>query len=321
MADTTTTQIDAAVGHYFDRRLLIKAKPSLNYLRFAQVRDIPSNTSEVIKFRRYTLLSAATTPLTEGTTPSGSRLSKTDVTGTPLQYGDFITLTDKLLFTTQDPILQEMADVLGQQAGNTLDQLTRTVLVAGTTVQYASTATTTATITSSMKITKAEIKEAVRTMKGNNALKIMEMIDPSDKFNTTPVAAAFIAFVHPDTTFDLKEIPGFIRVEEYPSTKPALPDEVGALDEVRFIESTNASVDSGAGSGSIDVYDTVIIAANAYGITRVVGEAMRNIIKPLGSAGSADPLDQRQTSGWKANFVPIRLNEAFMLRLEHAVSS
>lgn len=266
------------------------------------------------------MLSAATTALSEGVTPTGSQLAVTNVDATVAQYGDFVTMTDFLVLTTNDPVLAEANDLLAQQAANTLDQLTRTVLAAGTTIQYASTASSTGTVTSSMKLTKAEIQEAVRTLKQNNAKKITQMIDSSDGFNTSPVDACFVAFVHPNTVYDLKNIAGFIRVEEY-GQKKAMPGEVGALDEVRFIESTNAYVNSGAGAGSIDVYGTIIVGADAYGVSRIAGSAMKNIIKPLGSAGSADPLDQRQTSGWKATFVAKILNEAFMLRIEHAVSA
>lgn len=87
MADTTTTQIDSAVNNYFDRNLLVRAYPAFVHTRFAQVKDIPRNGSNVIKFRRYTNLTAATTALTEGVTPVGSQLAKTDVTATVLQYG------------------------------------------------------------------------------------------------------------------------------------------------------------------------------------------------------------------------------------------
>lgn len=317
---TTTTEVTAAVNNFYDRRLLLKAVPLFAHTRWAQVRDIPRNNTDVIKFRRYTLLTAATTALSEGVTPTGSTLAVTDVSATVAQYGDFVTLTDKLTFTTLDPVLTETADLLGTQAGDTLDQLTRTVLAAGTTIQYASTATANNEITSAMKISKAEIQEAVRTLKTNNARKITSMVDPSTGFNTSPLPACFVAIVHPNTTFDLKNVPGFIRVEEY-GQKKAMEGEVGCLDEVRFVESTNAYVNTGAGSGSIDVYYTIILGAEAYGITRVSGEAMKNIIKPLGSAGSADPLDQRQTSGWKATFVAKILNNNFMVVLRHAVSS
>lgn len=43
---------------------------------------------------------------------------------------------------------------------------------------------------------------------------------------------------------------------------------------------------------------------------------MRVITKPLGSAGTADPLDQRATQGWKMNHVAVILNNAFMVRYE-----
>lgn len=320
MAQTDTSIIDPGVANFYDRRLLRKAFPRLIHSLYAQTKDLPANDSTVIKFRRYSLLTAATTPLTEGVTPSGSQLSKTDISSTVLQYGDYITLTDKLVFSTSDPVLTEANSVLAQQAGNTLDQLTRDVIIAGTTIQYASTAAARTDVTAAMKMTLAEVQEAVRTLKQNNADKITEMIDPSDGVGTMPVDAAYIGFVHPNTSYDLKNATGFIRVEQYGQRK-ALPGEIGTLDEVRFIESTNAKVYTAGGSGGADVYATLIIGADFYAQSRIAGEAMKNIIKPLGSAGSADPLDQRQTTGWKATFVATRLNEAFAVRIEHGVTA
>lgn len=218
-----------------------------------------------------------------------------------------------------DPILRETADLLGIQYRKTLDELCRDILVAGTTIQYPSTAAARTDITSAMKITADEIREAVKTLKTAEAEKITEMINPGDGFNTSPVDEAYIGIVHPGTTYDLKQIPGFIRVEEY-GQKKALPGEIGSLDEVRFIETTQAKVFTAGGAGGIDVYGTIILGMDAYGITRISGEAIQNIIKLLGSGGSADPLNQRQTSGWKATYAAKILNEAFMLRLEHAVS-
>jgi N4-gp56 family major capsid protein len=100
-----------------------------------------------------------------------------------------------------------------------------------------------------------------------------------------------------------------------------MPGEVGKLLEVRFVETTFAKKFTGEGSGSIDVYGTLILAKNAYGVSRISGEAIQNIVKSLGSAGTADPLNQRATSGWKASLAAIRLNEAFMLRIEHACTA
>lgn len=97
--------------------------------------------------------------------------------------------------------------------------------------------------------------------------------------------------------------------------------EIGSYGEVRFIESTNAKVFSGEGAAGIDVYATLIFGSDAYGISRISDEAMKNIVKPLGSAGTADPLDQRATSGWKATFVAKILNNDFLVRLETCVAA
>lgn len=297
--------------------MLKAARPLLVHTRWAQVRDLPRNSSESIRFRRYTLLSAATTALTQGTTPSSTALAITNVSGSPLQYGAFVELTDFLRYTTLDPILSETADLLGEQAGNTLDQLCRNTINTGTTIQYASSATTRATVSASMKLNRDEIREAVRTLQGNNARKITRMVSPSTGFNTTPINASYIGIISHNTLFDLKDEAGWVPVEQYSNKSDVMDGEVGSLDDVRFVMTTNASTFS----STVTVHGTLILASDYYGISRVSGEALRNIVKPLGSSGTADPLDQRSTSGWKASFVAIILNENFCVRIEHAVSS
>lgn len=328
MADTTTTttQVPPApstspYADFYDRTMLIRAVAAFVHTRWAQVRDIPQNMGQTIKFRRYGNLTAATTALTEGVTPAGSQLSITDVVATPLQYGDFVTLTDKLSFTTLDPLLTETAEVLGDQAGDTLDQLCRDVIVAGSVVQYASTATAQGDITASMVLNATEVREAVMTLQIANAKTITRMIDPNDSYNTTPLGACYIGIVHPKTLRDLKGDSSFVPVQKYPSQADVMQDEQGAVDNVRFVMSSNAKYLGTVGSSAAPVYATIIFGRDYYGITRVSGEALRNIIKPLGSAGTSDPLEQRATSGWKATFIAKRLNEAFAVRIEHGVTA
>jgi len=322
MAETTRTEITKENTEFYDRVLLYRAVAFFVHTKWAQVRDIPRNGgTNVIKFRRYGNLTAATTALTEGQTPTGSQLSITDVSATVAQYGDYITITDRIDYESKDPVLTEAAEILGDQMGDTLDQLTRDVLAAGTVVQYGGNATSRVTVDSTDLIDATEVKIAVRTLKNAKARKVTRMINASTGIATEPVNAAYIGIVHPNTTYDLKDETGWVPVEKYASTMQVMEGEVGKLDEVRFVESTNCKVFSGAGASSIDVYATLIVGADAYGITRISGEAVRNIIKPLGSAGTADPLEQRATSGWKVTFVAKILNDAFMVRIEHAVSA
>lgn len=191
-------------------------------------------------------------------------------------------------------------------------------MLAGTTIQYASTATTTDTVTSAMTLTRDEIREAVRTLQGNDAKKITRIVNPSTGFNTSPINAAFVGIISPSTLYDLKNETGFIPVEEYSSQGSVMEGEVGALDDVRFIMTTNAKTATGS---LTTVHKTIVLAQDFYGISRISGEAMRNIVKPLGSAGTADPLDQRSTSGWKATFLAKVLNENFAVIIEHGVTA
>lgn len=320
MADTTRTQIPAEVNYFYDRALLDRATPSFVHNRFAQVRDIPANsgTDGSIKFRRYGVLTATTTALSEGITPSGSQLSVTNVLATVSQYGDYVTLTDVVLMQTYDPILTETADILGEQAGDSLDQLCRNVLVPGASQQWASTATTVATVGAAMKLDRNEVKEAVRTLKNNNAKPVTSMINPSTGYNTTPLNRAFIGIVHPYTTYDLDDATGWIPVEKYPNKGDVMVDEIGSLAGVRFLETSNAY--TVAGTLVTTVYGTLIFGQNAYAQTRISGQALKNIVKPLGSGGTEDPLDQRTTSGWKATYVAKVLNANWIICIYHAVS-
>lgn len=320
MPTTTRTEIPAEVNNFYDRTLLERAVALFVHTRWAQVRDIPRNAgTKVIKFRRYGNLTAATTALSEGVTPTGSALSVTDITATVAQYGDYVTVSDVVSYESEDAVLMESAEILGDQAGDTLDQLCRDIINAGTSVSYGGTGHTLRTqVAATELITTALIRAAVRTLKNNKARRITRQINPSTGYNTTPVPASYIGIVHPNITYTLKGLTEFTPVEKYSSQMGVVDGEVGKLDEVRFIETTNAKVFTAGGAGSIDVYSTLILGANAYGITRVSGEALKNIVKPLGSAGSADPLDQRATSGWKATFVAKILNDDFMTRIETA---
>lgn len=325
MATTTLSQVAPGVQAFYDRNLLSRAQPADVHGRFGQKRPIAKRSGNQIKFRRYSQLAAATTALTEGVTPSGSALSVTDVTATLAQYGDFITLSDMVSMTNQDPVVTEATDVLGDQGGTTIDQIRRDVLVAGTNVAYANgVASRLLTIT---KISGADLDKAIRFLKNQNAKFMKEGIPPSDGVGTGAIRKAFVGIVHPDVEYDLESITGFKPVSDYPSQMGVMEDEIGAYKNIRFVSSTNAKIWTNAttattagfkatGAGSNDVYATLIFAAEAYGVCPLSGEAMQTIVKPLGSAGSADPLDQRSTVGWKATTTTQILNQSWMYRLE-----
>ncbi|MFH1559017.1 MAG: N4-gp56 family major capsid protein [Patescibacteria group bacterium] len=316
---TTKTQIANEMDAFYDRNLLFRATPQLVHTLWAQIRDIPRKAgTDTIRFRRYGNLAAATTPLTEGITPDGKQLSVTNITATVAQYGDYVTLSDLVDMTSADQNLIEAGEILGDQAADTLDQLTRDILNAGTVVARAGARATRVEVVAGDVLTSTLVDTGVLALKTAKARKITSMVEASTGFNTTPVPACFIGIIHTNLSATVKAFTGFVPVEKYPSQKGVLEGEIGTYNQVRFIETTNSKVFTGLGGGGIDVYSCLLIANYSYGTTRISSEALKNIIKPLGSGGTSDPLNQRVTSGWKGTFVAKILNDTFLYRIECA---
>lgn len=306
---TTTPSIAPEFQTFYNRTLLKRLRQNYVHRQFSQKKPMPKNNGKTVQFRRFGDLAPATTPLTEGVTPAGNSASVTEITATVKQYGDYIEFSDMVELTALDPELVSYAEVLGDQAGETLDVLTRDELASGTNVIYANGKTARDQITATDKLTTLEIRKARRFLKKNKV---------------KPVSGGYyVAFVHPDAVFDLQADPLWQEAQKYGNEAGGLFDgEIGRIFGVRFIETPNAKVFTGEGAAGADVYATIVLGADAYGEVDIEGSGnVKNIIKPLGSAGTNDPLDQRQTTGWKVMAWTVkRLQELAVLRIEHGAS-
>ncbi len=301
---TTATGMAVEMKTFYDRTLIENAEPELVHDQWAQTRDIPKNGGKTIEFRKYDQLPKALTPLTEGVTPEGQEMKVTKLEATVKQYGGFVALSDLLILTAIDNNIVEASELIGSQAGRTLDTISREVMNAGTNVQYAEgQVTSREAITSDMKLTVKAVKMAVRFLKKQNAKRIN---------------GYFYGIINPDCSFDLTEDDKFVEVVKYKTPEKIYNGEIGTIEGVRFVETTEAKIFNGAGADGIDVYSTLIIAANAYATTKIKNGGLETIIKQLGSAGTADPLNQRATVGWKAIKVTEILSQQYMIRIETA---
>jgi len=322
------TTLDDDTQTFYNRTLLVRAVPELVHDKFGQQKPIKMNSTRKQTFRRYNAFAINTTPLIEGVTPLGKDLSKTDVTCTLSQYGDFTTVTDVATWVSRDKVLTEAAEVLGEQAGQSVDAVWRDILVAGTSVFCATDSVgasdTTRTDVDGL-INTLLLRKAIRLLKGQNVKMFNKMIKAGPGIGTEPVRASFWSIIHTDVEFDAEEMTGFIPIHTYPAQTAAMPSEVGAYRNIRFVTSTQAKVFPSAGNNVTsghkttdttkeDVYCTLIFGMNAYGIVPLSGHSLENIVTPPG--GQGDPLKQRSTSGWKAMTTAIILNDAFMTRLE-----
>src|SRR5574342_394449 len=144
MPTQTTATINTGTGAtatkpaaFYDKVLLKTLRQrSFDHERFAQIRPMPKNAGDTINFRKMGTLATATTPLTEGVTPSGNSATVTAISATTAQFGDFIEFSDVVDFQQIDPIVTEYTKEQGYQASETKDVLVRDVLAAGSVVQY-----------------------------------------------------------------------------------------------------------------------------------------------------------------------------------------
>ena len=217
-----------SVVEYYERSLLENMKPEMVHNRDAQKRTLPEHNGKTVKFRRFTPFAAITEPLAEGVTPAGQTLTETAFTAMVKPYGGHVELTDEINFYLLDNMHQETAKLLGDQAALSLDTISRNALNAGMNVQYANGKTSRGALSSTDKLTFAEIKTAVRNLK---------------RKNVKPFADGFYhAIVHPDVVHDLTADTMWVDVAKYQDKVKTERYELGTIYKVKFFESTNAMV-------------------------------------------------------------------------------
>ena len=301
---TTDSALSVEMKTFYSDYLIDNAKPLLVHDQFGQKHPIPKNGGKVIEFRKYSPLAKALTPITEGVTPNGNKLNVSKITAEIEQFGDYIELSDVLLLTAIDNNLVEATKLLGNQAGETLDTITREVLMEGSNVQYAGGAADRTALTASNKLTVDDCFRAARFLKTQKAKKIN---------------GYYVAIIHPDVAYDLMRSEDWVNAAQYAGSSQLFEGEIGRVGGIRFVETTEAKIFAKGLEGnnaSKDVYATLVLGADAYGITDVEGGGLQHIVKQLGSSGTADPLNQRATVGWKAIKTAEILVENFMIRIE-----
>lgn len=303
---TTDGALSDEMKTFYDRVLLERALPVLLHNKFAQTKSIPMHGGKTIEFRKFASLGTATTPLTEGSAPTPQSLTVTAITATIAQYGGVVSFTDLVSTTTIDPILTEASALLGEQSGETIDVLIRDVLAAGTVVEYAAGRVSRITVAAGDLITTANIRKWSRTLKIARA---------------KPIDGFYHAIVHPRVAHDIQGLAEWVTANQYAGSQRIFDGSLGTLYGIKFWVSDLAKVFTGAGAGGADVYATLVFGANAYGVVGLEGHNLKTIYKALGSAGTADPLDQQQSMGWKVSFTTKILYDAYMLRYECAVSA
>ena len=332
--------------------MLEHAEPITVLGDFGTQREMPQNQTDTLVFRRtlpFGAVAAGTTiegsaryagtpvitptsfVLAEGTTPNANTVSFTDITVTLQNYGILYKYSSKVELMYEDDIPAELVKQTGETMAEILELVRYGVLKAGSTVIYTN-GTTRVGINSTLSI--STLRKAARTLESNRAKRVTSRIAPGVNYGTRAIQPAYLVFGHTDVSADFRNIAGFTKVEDYGSFKPVHDREIGAAEQFRFIDSplfapflaAGAAVGStgllSVGAANIDVYPVLVVAADAWGQVALKGmSAIKPVSLKPSTVNHANPLGMFGYVGANTWFASVRLNDAWMARIETGVTA
>jgi N4-gp56 family major capsid protein len=331
--------------------MLAHAQPITVLGDFGTQREMPQNQTDTLVFRRTLPFSASTSGTTiessaryvgtpnvtptnfvlgEGATPVANTISFQDISVTLVQYGLLFKFSSKVELLYEDDIPGEMVKLTGETMAEVLELVRYGVLKAGSTVIYANGSSRASVNT---VISLNALRKAARTLEANRAKRVTQRLSPGVNFGTRAVQPAFVVFIHTDAVSDVRNLPGFTKVEEYGNFKPIHDMEIGACEDFRFVKSplltsfaaSGASTLNGClsvGGSAVDVYPFLVIGEDAWGQVALKGfGAIKPTVLKSQTINHANPLGQFGYVGASTWFAAVRLNEAWMARIECGVTA
>jgi N4-gp56 family major capsid protein len=289
---TKTSNMTNIVKEAFDRTAYFALRPELYIDQLATVRAtnqaMPGST---VTFTKYADLSEATSALTEDADVYAVGLSTSQVTVTLTEYGNAVLTTAKLRGTAFLDVDMDAANIVGYNAGVSVDTIARDALSIGTNVVYAAG-------TNSTPTARGEV-EAEDTLDGSDIRKVTAQLRAA---NVPTLGGGFyVGIMHPNVSYDFRGANGAANFRDphvYVDTQNIYTGEIGAWEGVRFIESPRAKVWTGSGSGSIAVYATHIVGFQA--LAKAVSNQAGWSEQPIVVRGPVtDKLERFQPIGWK----------------------
>ena len=309
-------------------------------------RQIPANKGKTVVYRRYLPYGGSLTNfntinrwnvdsaahvLAEGVTPTADSLTPQDITVTLNQYGCLYQVTDQTVDTYEDDVPAEMKKQCGERVGLIREMVRYGVIKSGANAYYSGGSSRS---TVAAKLTLTMLRKASRNVQANHAKRITSILAPTPNVSSKYVEAAYLVFCHTDVEQDVRDIAGFTTVAAYGSRKPMHDQEIGSVENFRFITSpelnpyNNAGVAVGAtglystGGSNVDVYPVIVCGEDAWGqVALRGGDSLDPTWIPPGEKTKSDPLGQRGFVGAKFYMNCTILNDGWMAIIEAGITA
>lgn len=184
------------------------------------------------------------------------------------RYGEMIDYTDEVTMFSEDVLQVRYREELGRLGNRRAEDLIQLDMLATTNVMYGGTATSLATVgtgvaangstDSTFRVSYDLIRKSSRKLVRNRAEKNTEIVTGSTKIDTRTINRAFYAIIGPEIKYDLESLVrnngqyseeiAYVPAFKYGAAGTLAEGEVGAMQDVRFIESESAVVYAGQGA-------------------------------------------------------------------------
>jgi N4-gp56 family major capsid protein len=287
---------------------------------FDQAADVQATNQAMpgaaVIFTIFSELAAATSTLSETADLTPATMADSQVTVTLAEYGNTVATTAKLRGLAFLDVDAAAANLIGYNAGDSMDQVVREVLAGGTNVAYGGGGSSDPS--SRVTVAAEDIIEANDIRKQTAALRAA---------NVATFNGYYMGYIHPDVSYDLRRETGnaswnapHVNVD----TANIYNGEIGTFESVRFIETPRAKVFTDASNGTsttgnVDVYCTHIMGRQA--LAKAYSQIDGNGVVPKVVRGPVvDSLMRFNPIGWYWLGGYGRFREASLRRIESSSS-
>ena len=270
---TTTTNLSDVIHTVYSKEVEFKALPNMRFLQFAQEKtELGTEPGLTISMLTYDNLEMGGS-IAEGTPISTQALSGSTKSITVTEYGNAVSVSEKLIRSSFDDVMSSATTLLGRDYAMVMDCELRDVELSNTSRIYARKS-------NGEKVTSRAGLDSTSTMKVStvkDAIEVLATANAPKYANTNR-----ICFVHPHQSRDLRDDNAWINASNYGAPEQLFNGEIGRIDDTRFIETTlmcngacastdpafKAELKHGADGApaSTDVYQSVVFGDAYYGI-------------------------------------------------------
>lgn len=322
------------------QELIEHAEPIMAVSKFGKTKPLPQNKTDTILFSRVlpvgydsTTGGINVTPtsyqLSEGSNPTPITIAYQDLTVSLAKYGVYYKTTEKTELMNERNIPEDMRATAAEGVGSIKEMIVWNQIKGGTSVTYTNSNARTSINTPISLNALEKAKAAINAAHGSHVVTAMKS---GPDYGNVAVGRSLLVYSHTNAEHDYRALAGFKDVVDYGSAKPYHDMEIGSVPGYRIILTPMLKPWLGGGSttingmqytsANVDVYASVVVAANAYGHVPLKGrDAMTPFVIPASQRNHANFAAQYGYVGVDFYTACIRLNEFWLNRIEHAVTS